>query len=290
MMIADAQVHVWEAERPTDPWPAGGQEAAARHRPPLSPEALLEEMDAAGVERAVLVPPFFEGYRNGYAIQASRDHPERFRVMPRLDLRAADGPRRLEALLREPAVAGLRFVFVPAAGVVLNDGAADWLWPIAAEREVPVMLHVPGQLEEAGRLASTFPSLRLTIDHLGLSGGAKDGAIAAEIDDLVALHVHRNVCVKASTLPYYSSEPYPYPSLHPLLARVLDAFGPERVFWGSDLSRLPGSYAQLVALFREELPFLGGAALSAVMGESLCAWLEWPAHLDAGVPPPSGER
>ena len=59
------------------------------------------------------------------------------------------------------------------------------------------------------------------------------------------------------------------------LAQVLDAFGPARVFWGSDLSRLPGTYSDLVALFRDELPFLTGDALYAGMGQSLFDWIGW---------------
>ena len=126
MLIVDAQVHVWEPEPPSDPWPAGAQQFAANHRAPLGPEELLDQMDAAGVDRAVLVPPFFQGYRNSYAIQAARAHPDRFRVLPRLDPHAADGPSALRALMDEPHVLGLRFVFNAAAGVVLNDGALDW--------------------------------------------------------------------------------------------------------------------------------------------------------------------
>ena len=32
------------------------------------------------------------------------------------------------------------------------------------------------------------------------------------------------------------------PELHPQLRKVYDAFGPKRMFWGSDISRLPSTY------------------------------------------------
>ena len=35
-----------------------------------------------------------------------------------------------------------------------------------------------------------------------------------------------------------------------------DAFGPQRMFWGSDLTRLKCSYRQCVTLFTEEIPWL----------------------------------
>ena len=67
MMIVDSQVHIWAADTPERPWPPG--QAARAHTPtPLTAEKLLEKMDAAGVARAVLVPPSWEGDRIDYAL------------------------------------------------------------------------------------------------------------------------------------------------------------------------------------------------------------------------------
>jgi predicted TIM-barrel fold metal-dependent hydrolase len=56
MPIVDAQVHIWGADTPERPWPAGNAHRA--HRPlPFSKDDLLAEMAAAGVDRAVIVPP-----------------------------------------------------------------------------------------------------------------------------------------------------------------------------------------------------------------------------------------
>jgi predicted TIM-barrel fold metal-dependent hydrolase len=56
MMIADAQVHIWAADTPERPWPPGNAHRA--HRPaPFGEADLIREMDAAGVSRAIVVPP-----------------------------------------------------------------------------------------------------------------------------------------------------------------------------------------------------------------------------------------
>lgn len=277
MNIVDAQVHVWEPEPADAPWPEGAHEAAARHRPALGPDELIALMDEAGVDRAVLVPPFFQGHINGYAIDAARAHPDRFRVMARLDVQAADREQQLNELLAEPMVAGLRFVLNPRAGIVLADPALDWFWPIASERNIAVAFHVPGQIDGVAQLARKYPDLRLTVDHLGLGGASKDAELANEITTLVSLSQFANVSVKMTSVSGYSSEDYPYPTLQPFLQQVFDAFGPQRSFWGSDLTRLRGSYRELVSLFVEELSFLNGADLEAVMGESMSTWLGWPA-------------
>ena len=274
--VVDAQVHVWRPEAPDRPWPPGGAERArAMHRhQPITGSGLLTEMRDAGVDRAVLVPPFFEGYRNDYAVACATEAPESFRVMARVDLRTGD-PGPVRELLRSPVVAGVRLVFLPADAGRVDDPAAEWFWSFAEAEDVPVMLLASGQLDALGDLARARPGLRLAVDHLGLTGQATDAAIGPEIAQLVALAELDNVSVKATAAPCYSTEPYPYPALHPFLRKLYDAFGPDRLFWGSDLSRLRGSYADLVRLFREELDFLSGADGDAVMGGSVLRWLDW---------------
>jgi hypothetical protein len=43
----------------------------------VSAEALLLQMDLAGVHRAVLVPPSWEGDRNDLALAAAETYPDR---------------------------------------------------------------------------------------------------------------------------------------------------------------------------------------------------------------------
>jgi predicted TIM-barrel fold metal-dependent hydrolase len=62
---------------------------------------------------------------------------------------------------------------------------------------------------------------------------------------------------------------------HPHIRTLVDAFGPRRVFWGTDLTRMPRTYRECVTLFTEELPWLKGADLEGVMGRGVCEWLGW---------------
>jgi predicted TIM-barrel fold metal-dependent hydrolase len=241
---------------------------------PITGEGLLAEMRAAGVDRAVLVPPFFEGYRNDYAVACAAAAPDAFRVMARVDLRTGD-PGPVRELLRDPVVAGVRLVFLPADAGRVDDPAAEWFWSFAEQQDVPVMLLASGQLDALGALARSRPGLRLAVDHLGLTGQHTDAAVAPEIAGLVALAGMPNVSVKLTAVPCYSTEDHPYPALHPFLRQLYDAFGPDRLFWGSDLSRLRGSYPDLVRLFREDLDFLTADDVDAIMGRSVLAWLGW---------------
>jgi hypothetical protein len=59
------------------------------------------------------------------------------------------------------------------------------------------------------------------------------------------------------------------------MRKSYDAFGPTRLFWGTDLSRSPIPYRQQITLFTEELPWLAGDDLEWVMGRGVCEWLGW---------------
>ena len=84
--------------------------------------------------------------------------------------------------------------------------------------------------------------------------------------ELVKLARHPNVAVKATGAPGYCSGPYPFRSMHPYLRQIYDAFGPERMFWGTDITKMPCSWRQCVTMFTEELPWLSGEGQGARHG------------------------
>jgi len=138
------------------------------------------------------------------------------------------------------------------------------------------MVLVPGSLDALRGIAERHPGLKLTIDHIGLNRAAKDRNPFDDLPKVCALAKLPNVAVKASGLPSLSAEHYPFRDLHPHIRRLVDAFGPRRTFWGTDLTRMPCSYRECVNLFTEELPWLEGADLEWVMGRGVCEWLGWP--------------
>jgi L-fuconolactonase len=272
LLIVDAQVHIWGPDTPERPWPAAGR-AHAHRDTPLDKDALLREMDAAGVDRVVIVPPSWEGDRNDLALQAAAQHPDRFAVMGGLPLHPAN-PAAMETWRRQPGMLGLRFT-AGRESAWLTDGRAEWVWQAAQRHGVPVMISCPGLLPVIDGIAERYPALRLVIDHLALRR-AQDDAAYADIPLLCSLAKRPNVAAKASATPASSTQPYPYRNVHGYLKQVFDAFGPLRMFWGTDLTRLPCSYRQAVTMFTEELEFLTDRDKEWVMGRALCAWLGWP--------------
>jgi hypothetical protein len=59
------------------------------------------------------------------------------------------------------------------------------------------------------------------------------------------------------------------------VAPCTKVFGPRRLFWGTDITKMPCSWRQCVTMFTEELPWLGHDDKRLVMGDAVCAWWGW---------------
>jgi L-fuconolactonase len=277
MMICDAQVHVWGANTPERPWPAGRAEP---HREPLGTAELLAELDMAGVNRAILVPPSWEGDRNDLANDAAKSHPDRFATMGRFDPDASNARDVIKGWKKQPGMLGVRFTFhTPVLRQPLLDGKFDWVWGEMEKGGIPAMVLFHHEyMHLADKVAERYPGLKLVLDHLGLKSG-KDVTEAqnfATLDNVLALAKRPNVAAKTTAMPCYADDKsYPFKSVHPYIKRVFEAFGPKRTFWGTDWSRLPCSYRQGVTMFTEEMPWLKGQDLEWVMGLGVCEWLGW---------------
>ncbi len=83
--------------------------------------------------------------------------------------------------------------------------------------------------------------------------------------------------VKLSSSPRLSSEPYPFRDVAPYIQRLVDAYGPQRCHWGTDIthSLAMASYAQRITQFTEELPFLSEDDKDQIMGRSILERLNW---------------
>ena len=276
MFIADAQVHIWAAETPERPWVPNA--AKPPRDVPFGAEDLLREMDAAGVNRTVLVPSSsYDANRNDLALEAAQRHPDRFAIMGRFDTEAPDARSQIATWRKQPGMLGLRCSFnKPQWTAALDEGRVDWLWEESERAGVPIMLMVRyEQLRLVDRIAARHPGLKLVIDHLGLPTGKKDEEAFRDFDQLLPIAKRPNVAAKASALPAYTSDSYPYRRVHPYLRRAYDAFGPRRLFWGTDFTRLQCTYRQAVTMFTEEIPWFTREDKEWIMGRGLCEWLGW---------------
>lgn len=267
MQIIDAQIHLWDAPVAVMP----------PHRPePFGIDEAVAEMDRAGVHGAVIHPPGWDPGSEALALEAVRRHPQRFAILGRIDPHAVDRLDQLAHWRERPGMCGLRYTFLRAEDQHwLDDGTLDWLWPAAERHGIPIALMADGLLAQFERIAERHPGLRLIVDHFGVRRGNLDEAAFASLPEVLALARLPNVAVKVTGGPQYVSDGYPFASLQSRYRAIHDAFGPRRMFWGTDITRMPCSWTECVTAFTEHQPWLSSADLEWVMGRGIAAWIGW---------------
>jgi predicted TIM-barrel fold metal-dependent hydrolase len=272
MLIVDSQIHIWQN---------GKMSTHHRQIPTYSAEDALAEMKTAGVECAVIHPPSALGEpANALAVEAVRNYPGRFCILGHFDLQSPDREQIVARWRERPGMLGFRYTFnKPEDKGWWTDGSLDWFWKACEKADLRVGLLATGaNIKVFGEIAERHPGLRMHIDHIGRGGGRagkKDEVAYADLDNMLALARLPNVGVKLSGAPSTSSAPYPYKNIHDYLKRIIDAFGPERCFWGTDITRMPCTYKQCVTMFTEEMPWLKGRDQELVMGGAIVRWLGW---------------
>lgn len=264
VLVVDSQIHPYA--------PRGAGEVAPAGQRTLTPDLIIGEMDRAGVDRAVLVPPRVDvATTNEFAVAAQLRWPDRFGVMGKLLLDRPESQNIANAWTRSQML-GFRVSF-PRGQFSPTD--TEWLWRAAEERGFPLMVWVPGQLAELKEAAQRHPRAHVIVDHLGMAPSDRGDGVDAVVKALVTLANLDNVAVKASSLPAHSAQGFPFADLHPYVREVTQCFGVARVFWGSDLTTLDCAYEDAVRMFTDAMPFLAGRDLEEVMGLGLCRWLQW---------------
>jgi predicted TIM-barrel fold metal-dependent hydrolase len=137
-----------------------------------------------------------------------------------------------------------------------------------------------GEVPRFARIAERHPQLTLIIDHKGLNSSSRTNRVTeipAAIDQAIALSKYPNVSVKLSGAVGNSLEPYPFRDMTAYLYRLFDAYGPQRCYWGTDITNsfASASYSQRVTHFTEELSFLSESDKDWVMGRAILARLKW---------------
>ncbi len=189
-------------------------------------ETLLKLAEANGVGRTVLLQPSFLGYDNSYLFAALKAEPQRFRGVPWISPSVETRPEEWEEMARI-GVRGLRF---PIFGLPTPQWSAyHEMLGEALKRDWPIHLYV-----ESKRLPEMLPLLldgghKIVIPHYGMFdrtlGPARDPGFKVLLESAKTGRVFVVMCGAYRVGPERARQAAPM---------LLDAFGPERLMWGSD--------------------------------------------------------
>src|SRR5690606_27878051 len=156
------------------------------------------------------------------------------------------------------------------------DRTKDWagsagmreMWKVGGEENLAMCcLADPAALPAIQSMCEAYPDTPVVIDHFARIG-AKGTIDPTELARLLALAAFPRVHVKVSAFYALGKKQPPYTDLAPMIRELRDAYGSERLMWGSDCPyQVAGehSYAASVALVREKLDFLSDAEKNDIM-------------------------
>jgi predicted TIM-barrel fold metal-dependent hydrolase len=224
----DTHVHVFDPARfpfaaDTPYRPIAAELGSARE--------LASTLDAAGVERVVLVNPT-SGYGddNRCMLDALERLGPRARGIARLPLDVSG--RRLDALARR-GVVGVRVDFVAKGLAPLGDASFMRLLTRLADRDL--LLDVQSEGDQFVPIAKAIADVpvRVVVDHMGRPR-PEQGVRAAGFRALLGMADSGRVAVKLSGPMRCSLKSAPYRDLDPFRAALLREFSAKRLVWGSD--------------------------------------------------------
>ena len=228
----DAHVHVWTPDTAKYPL-APGYKKSDMQPASFTPEELMKHAKPNGVGRVVLIQMSYYQNDNSYMLDVMKQHPGVFAGVGIIE-ETAYAPFTMRKLL-PLGVRGYR--------IQPKDRTPDqWLqgegmaamWKCGAEEQI-AMCHLinPEFLPSVDKMCQRHPETPVVIDHfarIGIDGKIREG----DLNQLCRLARHKNTYVKISAYYALGKKEAPYTDLLPMIRRVLDAYGPERLMWASD--------------------------------------------------------
>ena len=253
----DTHVHIWTDDFNRYPL-SHPFTSAEMHLRTAHPEDLLASARQSSVNRSVLVQMSYYGCDNSYMLDVMRHFNGVFAGIAVVDWRRNDPDKEMCRLARH-GIRGFRIDTEGRAGTacLASDGLDRMFVCGAQDRLAMCFLMLPDALPMVAERCERFPETPVVIDHLAQVG--IDGQILEQdVQALCALSKYPLVKIKISAFYALGAKRPPHQDLVPLIRRVYDAFGPQKLMWGSDwpFQVSEESYDDSIALIRDGLDFL----------------------------------
>jgi predicted TIM-barrel fold metal-dependent hydrolase len=308
-MIVDSHVHIFRrlegftgAGR-VKPLPYGmvqiGEAPPFRLLPPalertnFPAEILIEYMNAAKVDRAVLMQGPLYGDMNDYYAEVLKRWPDRFLGVALVDPMDRRGPDLLDRLIHQQGFKAVKLEMTDSLGLCsrypdfkLTNPDFAWLWKTMNEARLSITLDLglttdrSYQSNELRELIHSYPDVRWIIAHLSQPKNRMLAEPALEIPwrEQVLLARNSNVWLDLSALPHHLPEgDYPFTGVDTFVRKALDLVGADRLLWGTDA---PGmlwmlTYQQMLDVVRLHCSCLNDDQRRLVLGENALRAYAW---------------
>ncbi|MCC1494542.1 amidohydrolase [Cognatishimia sp. F0-27] len=267
--IIDIHPHVISPDTERYPLtPLGGTQSTWSSKHPITHEDLIAQMDAAGIEKAVVVQASTAyGHDNTYVAEAVAAHPTRLTGVFSVDVLAADAIEKIDYWMGRN-LTGLRLFTagstVQGQSTWLNDPASHPAWQYASDIGLPICVQMrPPGVPMLRDLVQRFPDAHVIIDHLARPE-LSDGPPYAAASGLWELAAFPGVHLKM-TLRNIKAAESGQSTLPAFMAHLMETFGADRVAWGSNFPAADTPLPTLVARAREAVAMLDKDQQEAIL-------------------------
>ncbi|WP_329295456.1 amidohydrolase family protein [Streptomyces pseudovenezuelae] len=269
MTVVDAHHHVWDLSVRDQDWIAS--DSPLRRNFTLAD--LAPEAAAAGVDRTVLVQTVTVPEETPEFLALAAGHELVAGVVGWTDLTRpdiADELARLRSLPGGTRLKGIRHQVQgePDPGWLLRPDVRRGLTAVADAGLVYDLVVLPHQLPACVKAAESLPQLTFVLDHLGkppIASGSPE-PWATDVRALAALP--NTVCKLSGMVTEADLATWTIDDLRPYADTVLDAFGPDRLMFGSDwpVCTLGATYGETMSVTKELTAGLGASERADVLG------------------------
>lgn len=266
MIRIDAHQHFWHYDPVRDTWITEDMSVLQRAFLPAELEKHLTENEIDG---SVAVQADQSERETEFLLQLAESHQFILGVIGWVDLRAADLSKRLEHFVRFERLRGVRHIaqsepedFLTRTDVVRGVGL---LHEFGLTYDILVYPH---QLPAAISLVDQSPDQSFVVDHIA-KPQIRDGEMEPWATHMRELASFPNVWCKVSGLVTEADwAEWRADDIRPYLDIVFEAFGPDRLMFGSDwpVCLLAASYREVVELIDEHTATLPSDAREALFG------------------------
>ena len=260
MALIDIHPHVVSTDTTRFPLsPIGERQSDWSRERPVSCEAMIQAMDAAGVAKAAIVQASsVYAFDNSYVAAAVAAFPQRFTGVFSVDVRAPDAVDRMKHWIGQ-GLTGMRLytagTSLPEQTVWFADPKTFPAWTFAGEAGLPVCMQMRAKgFPQLTPMLERFANVRFIIDHLARTGMA-DGPPYAAAAPLFRLARYPNVYLKVTHRNFEEAR-NGRAAPETFFAKLVAEFGANRIAWGSNFPAATQSLPELVALARGSLGFL----------------------------------
>ena len=266
-MTVDSHQHFWHYHPDTHGWITPAMSVLRRD---YLPADLEPELRDHGITGCVAVQAAQTAGETDFLLRLANENPFILGVVGWLDLRSDTLPEQLEAYSAFPKLKGLRHIVQdePDDRFMLQPGFLRGIGELARFGLTYDILIYPRQLPAAAELARRFPQQRFILDHLA-KPDIRRKPDAAWRDGLQALAAHPNVSCKLSGMVTEAAHgAWREADFRPFLDLAFEAFGPERLLFGSDwpVCLLSARYGEVAGIVRNYLADVPLSVREAVMG------------------------